>query len=327
MNKKLIFFILFMVVFCGVSFSQTPQSEQVSPFEQAVSNVSAKDPYLRRQAAEQLGSLRDLRAIPYLKKLLKDENPFVRQAAVDSLGLLRARDTVEDIILVLKTDKEPQVKQSAVVALGYIGEPKSVKVLVDLLNDPKETPSVKYAICNTLSIIRSTEPVNSLVNLLSTTDDLNLKRSIIYALGKIPHEESLKALRDEVDKNIQNESLTIDIIRSLIDLGDVESVEKFKVLYSTPSATQKIKFYAGYGLAKLAKDKSVLPTIKKSLKSDDENIKNLAIDALRIIGDRESLVMLKNMRQTETSAYTKMLLDMTIKELERKFPPEGRKQK
>jgi len=37
--------------------------------------------------------------------------------------------------------------------------------------------------------------------------------------------------------------------------------------------------------------------------------------------------MLKNMKQAETSEYTKMLLDMTIKELERKFPPEGSKQK
>ncbi len=325
MNKKLIFFVLFTLVFFEINFAQTFQSEQLDPFEQAVKNISAKDPYLRRQAAEQLGSLRDPRATPYLKKLLKDENPFVRQAAVDSLGLLRAKDAIDDIIFVLKTDKETQVKQSAVVALGYIGEPKSVKVLIDLLNNPNETLSVKYAICNTLSIIRSTESVNSLVNLLSTTEDTNLKRSIIYALGKIPHEESLKTLRDEVDKNIQNESLTIDIIRSLIELGDFESVEKFKVLYSTPSATQKIKFYAGYALAKLAKDKSVLPIIKKSLKSDDENVKNLAIDALRIIGDRESLVMLKNMRQTESSQYTKMLLDMAIKELERKFP-QGKKQ-
>lgn len=326
MMKKII--LLFLVFFIGlniyvISQEQPSSEQQISPFDQVVRNISSPDPYTRRQAAEQLGMLRDNRAIPYLKKLLKDENPYVRQTAIDSLGLLRSKESVDDIIKVIKTDKEPQVKQSAVVALGYINEPRSVPVLLEVLKNDKEVASVKYAVCNTLSIIRSTESIPILVSLLETSEDINLKKSIIYALGKIPHNESLQALRNNIFNNLDKEDIIVEIFRVLTELNDVESVEKFKLVYSTNVVSEKTRFYAAYGLAKIAKDSSVLPIIKKSLKSSDENIKNYAIDASRLIGDKETLNILNNMSSTEQSPYTKMLLDMAIKQLEQKFPKQN----
>jgi len=98
MNKKLcvlsvITILLYVLVsvnfFAQEIVSSTTIVEQVNPFEQAIKDSTSSDPYTRRRAAEQFGTLRDVRAVPYLKKLLKDNNPFVRQAAVDSLGLLR----------------------------------------------------------------------------------------------------------------------------------------------------------------------------------------------------------------------------------------------
>ncbi len=328
MNKKIcLTIILFCILLSTNFFAQeiapptTVGTEQVDIFEQAVKDSTSPDPYTRRRAAEQFGTLRDIRAVPYLKKLLKDENPFVRQQAVDSLGLLRTREAVDEIVDVLKTDKEAQVRQSAVVALGYIGEPKVVPVLTEILKSEKETPAVKYAICNTLSILKSTECIPVLVELI-TTPDKNLRRSVIYALGKIPHSDSIKALREAIDENLDDEFIVVDIIRNLVDIGDKDSVEKFKVLYSTPLVSQKIKFYSAYGIAKLQKDTSVLPTIKKELVNKDDTIRQLAVDAIRFIGDRESLTMLKKMKETETSAYIKQWIDVAIKQLEAKFPPE-----
>ncbi len=329
MKRKIILIsIIFLILFLGIkSYIMSQQQnnlseQQVDPFNEAVKNISSSDPYTRRQAAEQLGMLKDQRAVVYLKKLLKDENPYVRQTAVDSLGIIRNKEVLEDIIKVIKTDKEPQVRQSAVVALGYINDPRSVPVLLELLKDEDELISVKYAICNTLSIIRSTEAIPVLVSLLKTSQDISLKKSIIYALGKIPHKESVQELRSIILDNLTNEDIIIGILSVLTEINDVESIEKFWIVYSTNVVSERTKFYAAYGIAKISKDKSVLPIIKKSLKSNDENIKNSAIDAARLIGDKETLNILKNMVLVENSEYTKVLLDMAIKQLEQQFPAQ-----
>lgn len=295
--------------------------ESSDPFQKAVNDSKSTDPYVRRQAAEQFGSLRDPRGIPYLRNLLKDENPFVRQTAVDSLGLLRAKEVIDDILDVLKNDKELQVRQSAVIALGYIGstEEKVVSLLTNILKDENESTSIKYAVCNTFSILRSTYPVSVLINLFESSEDIDLKKTIIYTLGKIAHPDGIAVLRDNIEKYVKNEELIQDIIKVLVEVSDKTSVEKFKMLYSTTSISLNVKFYLAYALAKLNKDTTVLPIIKNSLKSTNENIKNLAIDAIRIIGDKESLTLLKEMQRKETSPYTKQLLDLAIKQLEAKY--------
>ncbi|MCX7911077.1 MAG: HEAT repeat domain-containing protein [Endomicrobia bacterium] len=312
--------IIFFVVYS--LYSQPPESNFQNQFNEAIEKSHNPDPYIRRQAAEQFGILRDVRAIPHLKRLLKDENPFVRQASVDSLGLLRAKEVIDDILDVLKNDNDLQVRQSAIIALGYIGisDFKVVSPLIDILKNEKESYALKYAACNTLSILRSTQAVSVLVELLESTEDINLKKSIIYTLGKISHPDGISALRDSIEKNLQNEAIIADIVKVLVEVSDVGVINKFKVLYSTPTISLKTKFYFAYALAKLAKDTSVLGTIKNSLKSPDEGIKNLAIDAIRFIGDKESLSMLKEMYKKETSVYTKQLLDIAIKQLEMKYP-------
>lgn len=328
-NRFFVFFILFSLIFLSVKElnSQTinEQAQKIEPFEEAVNNLKNPDPYLRRQAAEQLGALRDLRAVPHLKKLLKDENPFVRQAAVDSLGLLRSKEALDDILYVLKNDKDPQVRQSAVIALGYIGstDEKVVSLLTEILKDDNESSSIKYAVCNTFSILRSTYPVEVLVNLLYKSEDNDLKRAIIYTLGKIAHPDGTKALRANIDRHVNNEEVLKDLIKVLVELSDRDSIDKFKLLYSTSNISPNVRFYLAYGLAKLNKDTTVLPVIKNSLKSTDENIKNLAIDAIRIIGDRESLILLKDMQKKETSPYTKQLLELAIKQLEVKYSSQN----
>ncbi len=327
--KKNLWIVMFIL---GISHGITQQLtttesviQQPDPFEQAVQDSSNSDPYIRRRAAEQFGSLRDSRAIPYLKKMLKDENPFVRQTAVDSLGLLRTKEAINDIIELLKTEKESQVKQSAVVALGYIGDLSCISALIEILKDEDEPNNVKYAVCNTLGILRSTEPI-ALLGELVNSDDFNLRRSAIYALGKISTEEGISILRRSIEKNMNNEQILIDLIKILADLNDKDSISSFKLLYSTTTTT-KTKFYAAYGLAKVAKDQTVLAIIKSNLKNKDENIKNDAIDAIRFIGDKESLAILKELEKTEQSPYTKQLLDISIKQLESKYQKKPQEKK
>ncbi len=316
--KKFVVLLLIILVYSAKIFLQeVEQQKPVDPFQQAIENISNPDPYVRRQAAEQLGTLRDLRAVPYLKKLLKDDNPFVRQTAVDSLGLLRAEDALPELSYILLNDKEPQVRQSVAVAMGYIGSKQAVKPLIEVLSSTTTPPAVRYAACSTLGILRSTEAVTVMISLLSEPD-INLKKSIVFALGKIQVPEVSEIFRDMLDTE-QDENLIIDIIRILIETTDKKSVEKLKNLYTT-TKSEKIKIYSAIGLAQINNDVTVLPTIKQGLKSSDETIKILSINAIGNVGDEESLKMLKSMEKTEQSPYVKTLLQLAIQRLESKLP-------
>ncbi len=293
------------------------ETEQVDMFQKAVENSVNSDPYIRRQAAEQFGMLRDPRGIPYLKKMLEDENPFVRQAAVDSLGLLRDRDSVQDIIKILLTDKEPQVRQSAAVALGYIGDMSAVGPLTKVLSSTDTPQAVRYAACNTLGVLRSTESIPVLISLLSE-EDMNLRRSVVHTLRRIPHPDGISALRSLLEQE-KDENIIVDVIVGLVEFNDKDSIERFKILYSTHTS-KKVKFYSAAGLAKLAGDKTVLPVIKSSLKDTDERIKITAIEAAGFVGDRETLNILKSMLSQEQNPYIKEVLKISISRLETKLP-------
>lgn len=92
--------------------------------------------------------LKDKRAIPVLRKALKDESPYVRSIAVASLGELKATKAYDEIVLITK-DKGVDDGQddgtlncmpivparSACYALGALGDQRAIAVLIKLLDD------------------------------------------------------------------------------------------------------------------------------------------------------------------------------------------------
>ena len=80
--------------------NKTPSKAVVKtkkPFESALEKIKSDDPVIRRRGAVEFSRLRDNRAIDPLVELLKDESASVRSAAIDSLGLLRAKKALVKI--------------------------------------------------------------------------------------------------------------------------------------------------------------------------------------------------------------------------------------
>ncbi len=81
-------------------------------------------------------------AIPYLVRLLDDEEPLVRIAAIRALGDAEKFRAVAPLIGRLK-DLDTDVRTEAARALGLIREQRAIKPLLALLKSPHEPPSVK----------------------------------------------------------------------------------------------------------------------------------------------------------------------------------------
>ena len=83
--------------------------------------VGDKQHRIRGMSASHLGVLQDLSVVPLLVKALEDDHAYVRACAALALGRLRAIDTKERLMTVMKDDWDQTVRSRAKEALERMG--------------------------------------------------------------------------------------------------------------------------------------------------------------------------------------------------------------
>ncbi|NHJ33289.1 MAG: hypothetical protein FK732_10520 [Asgard group archaeon] len=98
---------------------------------------------VRANAAMSLGQLNDVKAVQPLISALSDKDAFVRGMIIYSLGLLKAIEALDPLIMILQTDPDKEARMAAADSLAQIGNEKAMIPLVnayvyDKENDVKE---------------------------------------------------------------------------------------------------------------------------------------------------------------------------------------------
>jgi HEAT repeat protein len=83
--------------------------------------VGDKQHRTRGMAASHLGVLQDQSVVPLLVKALEDDHAYVRSCAALALGRLRAVETKERLMTVMKDDWDQTVRSRAKEALERMG--------------------------------------------------------------------------------------------------------------------------------------------------------------------------------------------------------------
>lgn len=83
--------------------------------------VGDKQHRIRGMAASYIGVLQDLTVVPLLVKALEDDHAYVRSCAALALGRLRATETKERLLTVMKDDWDQTVRSRAKEALERMG--------------------------------------------------------------------------------------------------------------------------------------------------------------------------------------------------------------
>lgn len=99
----------------------------VEPLVVALKN---ENPFVRRNAAEALGEIKDASAVKPLVDALKDDDLIVRRNAAKALGKIKDASAEEPLTSALK-DESPVVRRNAAIALREMGKPEAV--VVDIL--------------------------------------------------------------------------------------------------------------------------------------------------------------------------------------------------
>lgn len=153
----------------------------VKNLKELVAELSSKNPRVRWEAAEQLGLMGDTRAVPYLIKVLTDDDWHVRRRAADALGIIPNKKSVPFLVKLLD-DEHFFVRKSAVTVLGKLRQPNTYKHIVKKLVDWDE--NVRLSAIDAIGNLGEAQGIEPLLPLLET-DDADTRVHSSYALSKL----------------------------------------------------------------------------------------------------------------------------------------------
>ena len=158
--------------------------------------LQAGEPQLRSMAVYALGR-QDMKAnLAALRTALEDENPHVRQVAVESFAANDACNEYLPLLLPRLNDENRDVRVTMVSLLGNCKSPDVLPHLLSVLKDRDDW--VRIRAVEGLGQLKVTAAVPHLVQMLSSANPM-LTFKIIDALGRIGGKVAFRALLDMID--------------------------------------------------------------------------------------------------------------------------------
>jgi HEAT repeat protein len=103
-----------------------------------VQALRSKDDRLMFEALIALQKIRDRDAGPRAVFLIRDLDPKIQKAAIETAGILGAAEAVPDLKRVLETSPDKRIRRAALAALGQIGDAASRPLFLQYLKDRDE---------------------------------------------------------------------------------------------------------------------------------------------------------------------------------------------
>jgi HEAT repeat protein len=297
-----------------------PPPVVVDPYQNALEKLKSADPLVRRQGVELVAQQRDQRAVAALMSALSDPHVFVRSAAIDNLGVMRAPVAARLMeFLNPEKEKEAVVRRSAATALAYLADPVSADALIFALKDSDS--GVRYSAVRALGVLRLAKSTEALSGFLSDPD-VGMRRTVIAAFGQIRDPAStgvfIKALKDS-DVYVRLES-----VKALAVLPGAEASAGLVSAVSDDDLS--VALQAGLALVSQG-NKEGLPVALRALKNDKPLLRQQAASLLGVAGDAQALAAVNAAIKAEKDPVTKTLLEAAAKQIKGRSPPAPPAQK
>jgi len=234
--------------------------------------LRSQDSALRLAAAQSLGRLGDISALPALVESLDDENEGVREAivvALSRLGEISPEVTLTAVMPLLE-DENPDKRASAVIVLGCLQGIDIERALTFAMKD--ESAEVRRSAVRSLDGRCGGEQMQSLM-LALTDEDVDVRRMATEILGQCNHVglvEALQlALRDE-DHWVRSTA-----VRSLGQNASPEALKLIETALLDPVGLVVIA-----ALETLAEQTQTADLLLSALDHADEEVVNTALKLL-----------------------------------------------
>jgi len=238
------------------------------------------DPYkaARQAALDGLAKLNAKENVVDICKLLSDPDMTIQSAAIETLCKIRSPDTIKYLITVLQDESE-YVRRAAVEVLNEVGDQSAIKDLLNALRDADWWVKVRAA--DALGNIGGPRVFDAVLALIKDKDEF-LRRTAVEILNTSKDSRAfdrlVEALKDE-DWWVRERA-----IDALAAIGDQRAVPHLiTMLGENPEAGQVlIRALVTLG------DKRAIQPLLKQLKNDNSTLRKEALKALENLTDEEN---------------------------------------
>ncbi len=225
--------------------------------------IKSNDDQVMYEALVALQKIRDPSAGPRIAFLLRDLNPKVQSAALETIGLLQDRGTIPQVEDALKRASDVKVRRSALTALAMMPDPGTRAIFIQYLADK----------------------------------DDNMRAAAAEGLARIKDPQDLAALNQAFTGETKTKAKLADAF-ALVDLGRRESTADSPLFYLISQLeSRSFSDVAQAYLTELARDpgirKDLYPFLQQANATRDEKI-GLA-RALGSSGDRDTVPYLETL--------------------------------
>lgn len=162
---------------------------------------------------------------------LRNSDRQTRLLAVEELGRIRDERAVDALLnFVVIKDEDWRIKIRAIGLLGEIADPRVSEVLVNIFNDPflnKECPAIKWntAIALGKNFNKGSRAVDSLIDALNH-NNLLIREAAIQSLGIIGDSRAVPFLIPAL--NDKSFAIKFSAIKALGNIGDPQAIPFLK---------------------------------------------------------------------------------------------------
>ncbi len=281
---------------------------------------SSKDARVRAKATSELGEeefdLNRTVAFELGKALRNDKNKEVRYHAAASLGAIKVRQSISDLVGALGRESDRPVKIEIIRAIGKIlegiGDDKAIHALSETMERESRTTIFSWSLLENVRKIKSFEIRRGIIFSLRNIRDKEVLPILLKALREDKHplvrsaagEAYLDVGREEVvpealkylnDPAPGVRELLVEGIGDLRDPRGVSEIARLLLEDKDAGVREKTALALGY-----IGDVQTLPSLRRALESEkDTEVRKRIAFALGKLGDVEMLSQIEQLLQSE----------------------------
>jgi len=293
-----------------------------------IDSLGSGDPCVREVAVRLIGRApASLVAARLLERVAPARPVPMREAAVLSLGLVRARDAVNPLLRFVR-DGEVGVRANVVWALGRIGDRTAAAPIRQALRDEEDV--VRDAGAGALGSLEDQDSIDELLTVVRTDRVARVRRTAAWALGSLEARRAAdglaQALRTEREPEVremmawalgeiedaQSVGILVDVLRrdgnedvretAAWALGQIESTTAAAALGEAAGgdAHSDVRATAAWALGQLELREAPAGLLR-AVTDREEEVRTRAAWALSEIGDARAVSALRTAFRAETN--------------------------
>ena len=152
-------------------------------------------------------------AAPISEMLLKEEDPEIKQAVLDTLISFKKAGNINGLKHIIKNDKDPKMRIKAVYAIGAVSEESgSLEILKEAPLD--EDYRVRGEACSAMGSLKKAGASEILINQIKTDKSRYVRSAALYSIVKINDSKNIIKLFDIY--SVEEDRVFKEILREII---------------------------------------------------------------------------------------------------------------